>query len=172
MICSHHFLLNVKKKTKFVTLWLNCYVRIRRQLLWICCIYIICDMYTAMLCSGWAIYLSIDTLRPRQNRRHFADDVLKCIFVNENVSIPIVISLKFVPKGPIDNIPALVQIMAKRRPGDEPLSETMIVRLPTHICVLGLKWDKMFPHHTRALYLWFCSTLAVTSISSKYFNYS
>ena len=41
-------------------------------------------------------------------------------------------SLKFVPKGPINNIPALVQIMAWRRPGDKPLSEPMMVRLPTH----------------------------------------
>ena len=47
-------------------------------------------------------------LRPRQNGRHFADDILKCIFLNENVWIPIEISLKFVPKGPIDNIPSLV----------------------------------------------------------------
>ena len=44
-------------------------------------------------------------------------------------------TLKFVPKGPINNIPALVQIMAWRRPGDKPLSEPMIVRLLTHICV-------------------------------------
>ena len=50
----------------------------------------------------------INTLRPRRNGRHFADDILKCIFLNENVRIPIEISLKFVPKGPIDNIPALV----------------------------------------------------------------
>ena len=33
------------------------------------------------------------------------------------------ISLKFVPKGPINNIPALVQIMAWRRSGDKPLPE-------------------------------------------------
>ena len=39
------------------------------------------------------------------------------------------ISLKFVPKGPIDNIPALVQIMAWRRPGDKPFSEPMMVNL-------------------------------------------
>ena len=51
---------------------------------------------------------SVNTLRPTQNGRHFADDILKCIFLNENVWIPIEISLKFVPKGPIDNIPALV----------------------------------------------------------------
>ena len=38
---------------------------------------------------------------------------------NENVSISIEISLKFVPKGPINNIPALVQTTAWRRPGDK-----------------------------------------------------
>ena len=51
---------------------------------------------------------TFNTLRPRQNRRHFTDDILKCIFLNEYVWIPIEISLKFVPKGPIDNILALV----------------------------------------------------------------
>ena len=51
---------------------------------------------------------SFNTLRPRQNGRHFADDVLKCIFFNENVWISLKISLKFVPKGPINNIPPLV----------------------------------------------------------------
>ena len=48
--------------------------------------------------------------------------------------------LKFVPKGPINNIPALVQIMAWRRPGDKPLSEPMMVSLLTHICVTRLQW--------------------------------
>ena len=74
-----------------------------------------------------------DSLRPRPNRRHFADDILKCIFLNEDVWIPSNISLKFVPKGLINNNPALVQVMAWRRPGDKPLSELMLVRLPTHI---------------------------------------
>ena len=77
---------------------------------------------------------SLNTLRPRQDDSHFADDTFKRIFLNENVRISIKISLKFVPKGSINNIPALVQIMAWRRPGDKPLSEPMI-RLPTHICV-------------------------------------
>ena len=75
----------------------------------------------------------INTLRPRRNGRHFADDMFKCIF--ENVWIPIKISLIFVPKGPINNIPALVQIMAWRRPGYKPLSESVMVSLPTHLCV-------------------------------------
>ena len=59
--------------------------------------------------------------------------ILKCIFLNENVSIAIKISLKFVPKGQINNIPALIQTMAWRRPGVKPLSEPMMVSLPTHI---------------------------------------
>ena len=96
------------------------------------------------VCGGW----SVNTLRPRQNGRHFPDN----IFLNQKVWIPINISLEFVPKGPINNIPALFQIMAWRRPGDNPLSETMLVSLLTHICItwpqcvnsanvgLGLEW--------------------------------
>ena len=84
----------------------------------------------------------VNTLRPRRNEQHFADDIFKRIFFNENVWIPIKISLKFVPKGPINNIPALVQIMAWRRSGDKPLSEPMMVSLPMHICVTRPQWVK------------------------------
>ena len=45
---------------------------------------------------------SINTLRPRQNSRHFADDIIKCIFLNESLRIFIRIPPKSVPKGPID----------------------------------------------------------------------
>ena len=48
------------------------------------------------------------------------------IFLNENILISIAISLKYVHKGSINNIPALVQIMAWRQPGDKPLSESMM----------------------------------------------
>ena len=75
-------------------------------------------------------------------RRHFADDIFKCIFLNENIWFPIKISLKFVPQGLINNIPALVQIMAWRRPGHKLLSEPMMVSLPTHICVTQPQWVK------------------------------
>ena len=84
-----------------------------------------------------------NTLGPRQNGRHFANDIFKCIFLKENVWIPIKISMKFVLKGQINNIPALVQIMAWRRPGDKPLSEPMMVNLTTHICVTRPQWGKM-----------------------------
>ena len=82
-----------------------------------------------------SMVILVNTLRPRENGRHFADDTFKRIFLNGNVIISIKISLKFVPKGPINNIAALVQIMAWRRAGDKPLSEPMMVNLPTHICV-------------------------------------
>ena len=90
------------------------------------------------ICITWTQF--VNTLRPRQNGCHFADDIFKCIFLNENVSIPIKISMKFVPKGPIKNNPALVQIMAWRRPGDKPLSEPVMVSLLTHICVTRPQW--------------------------------
>ena len=96
-------------------------------------------------CGGWdvgCVCVWVNTLRPRQNGPHFPDDIIKCIFLNENARISLKISLKFVPKVRINNIPALVQIMAWRRPGDKPLSEPMIVSLLTHICVTRPQWVK------------------------------
>ena len=90
--------------------------------------------------SYWGFGQSINTLRPRQNGRHFADNIFKCIFFNENVWILIKISLEFVPKGPINNMPALVPIMTWHWPGDKPLSEPMIVSLLMHICVTRSQW--------------------------------
>ena len=84
----------------------------------------------------------VNSLRPRQNGRHFPNDIFLCIFLNENEWHSIKISLKFLPKVPINNIPAFVQIMAWRRPGDKPLSEPMMVRLPTHIYVTRPQWVK------------------------------
>ena len=63
-----------------------------------------------------------------QNGYHFADDNLRCIFVNENVCILIQISLKFVPWCPIDNKSVLVQVMAWQRKGDKPLPEPMLTQ--------------------------------------------
>ena len=65
---------------------------------------------------------------PGQNGHHFADNIFKCIFLEDNVLILIKISLKFIPTGPITYIPALVQIMGWRRPGDKPLSEPMLTQ--------------------------------------------
>ena len=53
--------------------------------------------------------------------------------MDANVKISIEIPLKFVLKGPISSILALVRIMAWRRPGDKPLSKQMMVSLLTDI---------------------------------------
>ena len=96
----------------------------------------------------------LNTLRPRQNGRRFADDTFKCILLNENVRISIKISLKFVPKGPINNNPALVQIMAWRWSGDKPLSEPMMVSLLTHTYVTRPQWVNVFKHsHSNNLWV-------------------
>ena len=94
---------------------------------------------------------AINTLRPRQNYRHFADDIFICTFLNVNIWISINVSLKCVLNGPINNISALVQIMAWRRLGDKPLSEPMMVSLLTHICVTQPRWIN---HQLPTVLLW------------------
>ena len=93
----------------------------------------------ARLCQ---FVLHINTLRLRQNGLHFPDDIFKGIFLNENVCILIKILPKFVPEGLINNIPALVQVMAWRRSGDKPSSEPMMIRLQMHIWVTRPQWVK------------------------------
>ena len=51
---------------------------------------------------------SANKWRPRQNSHHSPEDIFKYIFLNENVYIFITILLKFVLKGPINNIPVLI----------------------------------------------------------------
>ena len=118
----------------------------------------------------------LNTLRPRQNGPHFPDDIFNCIFLNENVWIKN--SLKFVPKGPINNIPSLVQITVWRWPDDKPLSKAMLVSLLTHICLTRPQWDLM--HKIRnsgalTMELLFCikpssSYLATDSLTLHHLN--
>ena len=108
----------------------------------ICKIKIIILLRTSHPIKRWFILTwegtgEVNTLRPRQIGRQFADDTFKRIFLNENIRILIDISLKFVPKCPINNISTLVQII-----GDTPLSEPMMVTIPTHICVTRTQWVK------------------------------
>ena len=70
--------------------------------------------------------ICVNTLRPRRNGRHFADDNFKCIYLNANILISNTLWLKFVPNGPIDNNRALVQITAWCRTGDKALSEPVM----------------------------------------------
>ena len=66
-----------------------------------------------------------------------ADGIFKHIFLNESVRIFIQISLKFVPKGPIDNKSALVQVMAWCRIGNKPLPEAMMTQNQRIYAALG-----------------------------------
>ena len=81
-----------------------------------------------------------NTLKPRPNGRHFPDDIFRCIFLNQNVWNLIKVSLIFVPKGPINDIPTLLQRMAWRRPGAKPLSEPIMVSLLMQICFTQPQW--------------------------------
>ena len=88
----------------------------------------------------WGHIPNINSLRPRQNGRLFADVIFKRIFLNENIRISTENSLTFVLKGLINNIPALILIMAWRRPVDKPLSEPMLIRSLMHICASRPQW--------------------------------
>ena len=57
-----------------------------------------------------------------------ADDIFKCIFLNEDDKILIQISVRLIPRSPIGNKPALVQVMAWRRAGDKPLPKPMLTQ--------------------------------------------
>ena len=100
--------------------------------------------YARHVCtSDWVIAYAMPQMS-QEELTHWGWDkmvtIFKCIFLNENVSIVIKISLKFIPKGPINNIPALVQTMAWHWPDDKPLSEPMMVSLLMHICVIWPQW--------------------------------
>ena len=75
----------------------------------------------------------INSSPPGQNGRYFAD-IFKRIFENENLSIFIRFSLKFLPKATVDNMPALVQVITWRRTGDKPLPEPMLTQF-TDACM-------------------------------------
>ena len=55
------------------------------------------------------------------------------IFLNEKFDISIRISLKFVPKGPIDNKSVLVQVIAWCRRGEKPLPEPMLTQFTDYM---------------------------------------
>ena len=123
--------------------------------------------------SEWStIFLPFNTLRPRQNGRHFADYTFKRIFMNENVRILIDISLKFVPKGLINKISALFQIVAWRPSADKPLSEPMMVNLLTHICVTRPQWVKMCLILEVWQYAWFLEPLMISLIRPHFLKCS
>ena len=87
-----------------------------------------------------------------------ADDKFSCNFVNENDRIPIQISLKFVPRNPIDSKPALVQVMAWCWSGDKPLPEPMLIQFTDGALEGGVKTIQKYNNITSYFLVLFVST--------------
>ena len=106
----------------------------------------------------WAQMQKVNSSPPGQNGRHFADSIFRCIFMNEKFCTFIKISVKFVPKGAIDNNPVM---MAWRRIGDKPLSEPMLTLFTAymHICITMGRWVKHL--HENAQMGWTFSIVSV-----------
>ena len=68
-------------------------------------------------------------LGPMHNGRYFVDGIFKLIFLYENSSIFIQISLKFVTIGPMNIMRILVRIMARHRSGDKQLFEPWVIQV-------------------------------------------
>ena len=91
----------------------------------------------------WLLHQTIHFVTILCNNLWCSDSFARDIVIMQWIIIyRIKISLKFVPKVAVNNIPALVQMLAWCYPGDKPLSEPMMVSLPTHICVAWLQWVK------------------------------
>ena len=80
-------------------------------------------------------------LEDEKNGNHFPYDIFKRIFLNGYALITTNISLNLVHYIQVEYNPALVHIIAWCRPGDEPLSEAMVVTLPMHKCVNRPQWN-------------------------------
>ena len=76
-----------------------------------CYLYCKKNVYIYSIIYAYMIHVTpvfLNILRLRRDGRHFPDDIFECIFLNENVWTLIKISLKFIPKGPVNDIPVLV----------------------------------------------------------------
>ena len=100
-------------------------------------------------CISWVLVrIDLNLLRPRQNGLHFADDIFKCIFFNENLGILIKISLKFVPAGPMNNLITLVWMMTLSRKAKSHYLKQWWHSLQIHICVTRPQWVKYTDKNT------------------------
>ena len=99
-------------------------------------------------------WMDVNTLRPKQNGRHFADEICKCILLNGNFWILNEISLRYVPQALIKTMGALVQIMAWHLLVDKPCIEPMMVSLLTYTRTTRLFNEKMTDTRMLNVNLW------------------
>ena len=57
----------------------------------------------------------IDSSLPNKNCRHFVDCIFRCIFVNKTFCVLLIISMKSVPRSPMDSIGADNDLAPNRR---------------------------------------------------------
>ena len=88
-----------------------------------------CQLHLRNICIHIG-FAHLNSSPPGQNGRSFADDIFKCIFMNEKfcILIRISLSLNFGSKGPIDNKSALIWVMAWCRTGAKPLPKPMLTQ--------------------------------------------
>ena len=146
---------------------------------WYLVIYFIFVNTKPVVIQIWKLWLIITHPSPGQHGRHFADSVFKCIFVNEKFCISIKISLKFVPKGPVENNPALVQngLAPNRRQviiwsTADPIHQHIYAALvrdnscSVNYCdITDFSSTIFFKFAINALYLnWYCSWVTLTRV--------
>ena len=114
-----------------------------------------CHLFTGNLLGNFTISLhGITRMRQKQNGRHFADGIYKCILLYEWYGILVQIWLKFVPRVLFDNKSALVQIMAWHHTGYKPLSEPMMAYF-THTYMHHTQPPESKTHHKEEIqYIW------------------
>ena len=84
------------------------------------------NVFKNVVCEMAAILFRpqcVTTVRPEEDGQDCATDIFGHIFLNENCAILTGSPLKYVPKGPINNMPAMVQIMVWWQTGDKPSSK-------------------------------------------------
>ena len=106
----------------------------------------------------------LNTLRPRQYGRYYTDDIFKWIFLRRMYGFRLKFHWNLILVAAIHIFPA--QAMLWCRLGDKPLSELMMVRLLTHICIAQPQWVKYMYTHTYAYKCEHISIHAHISISA------
>ena len=104
------------------------------------CYLCLCWQGSAYSRENWAVHVTcchMDTVL-QSDLTHWGHDKMAGIFQTFSNAFSWMKMYEFhwfLPKGPINNIPVLVQIMAWGRPGDKPLSEPMLVKFTdAYIC--------------------------------------
>ena len=146
MLVIHVILEMLSAQVIFHRVWSNGLTRLQTLIVMSSCIHGLTLWESLWVTEDGDIVLA-NILRPRQNGQQSAVDSFNCIFLTENCCVLVKISLIFVPKGPVDNNLALVQIMAWLQTDDQPLSEPIISYLLMYMycisvcmCVTRPQW--------------------------------